>query len=177
MVVEGIGWGAGDLEMPDRPNLLRLVLGRRAAPAGLVEQIETNLDDLNPELAGHLLDRLLAAGARDAWFVPVHMKKQRPGLLVGALADRGRVAAVEEVLLRESSAIGLRRFPVARHVLDRRVEMVTTPFGEVPVKVAFRGDEVLNAAPEHDACVALAQRAGVPLKTIYQHAVAAWIAR
>lgn len=180
MVVEGIGWGAGDLSLHDRPNLLRLVLGRAqdtAAEVEQVEQVETNLDDLNPELAGHLLERLLEAGALDAWFAPIQMKKQRPGLLVGALARRPRVAAVCEVLLRESSAIGLRHFPVARQRLDRRVERVVTPWGEVPMKVAFRGDEVLNAAPEYEACAEVARRAGIPLKQVYQHAVAAWVGR
>ncbi len=178
MVVDAVGWGAGDLELEDRPNLLRLVLGHTdPGDADGVVQIETNLDDLNPELAGHLLDRLLAAGALDAWLAPVQMKKQRPGLQVGALAREGVAAAVEETLLRHSSAIGLRRFPVSRQVLERRVERVVTPFGEVAIKVASRGGEVLNAAPEHDACAAVAEAAGVPLKEIYQHAVAAWLAR
>ncbi len=177
MVVEGVGWGAGDLSLEDRPNLLRLVLGRTADAASEVEQIETNLDDLNPELAGHLLERLLEAGALDAWFAPIQMKKQRPGLLVGALAERGLVSAVCEVLLTESSAIGLRHFPVARQRLDRRVESVTTPWGDVPMKVAFRGDAVLNAAPEYEACAEVARRSSVPLKQVYQHAVAAWLGR
>ncbi len=175
MVVEGVGWGAGDLSLEDRPNLLRLVLGRTDRADAAVEQIETNLDDLNPELAGHLLERLLEAGALDVWFAPVQMKKQRPGLLVGALATSGKIAAVCEVLLRESSAIGLRHFPVAREVLDRRIVQVSTPWGEVPVKVAYRGDDVLNAAPEYEACAAVARRAGVPLKQVYQHAVASWV--
>ena len=175
MVVEGVGWGAGDLSLEDRPNLLRLVLGRSEAADSAVEQIETNLDDLNPELTGHLLERLFEAGAKDAWFTPVQMKKQRPGVVVGALAERSRIAAVCEVLLRESSAIGLRHFPVTREKLDRRTVRVATPWGEVPVKLAHRGPEVLNAAPEYEACAALARGAGVPLKLVYQHAIAAWV--
>lgn len=175
MTVDGVGWGAGDMSFEDRPNLLRLVLGREARAGAEVHQVESNLDDLNPELAGHLLERLLEVGAIDVWFIPVQMKKQRPGLQVGALATAATLGAVTETLLRESSAIGLRHFPVGREVLDRRFVRVSTPWGEVPVKVAFRGAEVLNAAPEYEACAALARSAGVPLKRVYQHAVAAWV--
>ncbi|MCA9537304.1 MAG: nickel pincer cofactor biosynthesis protein LarC [Myxococcales bacterium] len=177
MVVEGVGWGAGDADFDDRPNLLRVVLGRAEPAETACTVIEANLDDLNPELAGHLLDRLLHAGALDAWFVPVHMKKNRPGIIVGALADRGHAAAVEELLLAESSAIGLRRFPVTRHKLDRSVHEVGTPFGNVLIKIAYRGDQIVNIAPEYEACAAVARTAGVPLKTVYQHAIAAWLDR
>jgi len=173
MVVEGVGWGAGNADFPDRPNLLRIVLGRTEPEAARCTVIESNLDDCTPELAGYLLERLFEAGALDAWFVPIHMKKSRPGFTVGALADAGRAAAVEEVLLAESTAIGLRRFPVTRLKLDRRHRTVQTPFGPVTVKVAHRGGEVLNVAPEFEACRALARAAGVPLKLVYQHAVAA----
>lgn len=177
MVIERVGFGAGDLDLDDRPNLLRLVLGRTdpAAPDCFV--VETNVDDLSPEIAGYLLERLFEVGARDAWFVPLHMKKDRPGFLVGALADRATRGAVEETLLSESSAIGLRSYPVARRVLDRSSETVETPFGPVPVKVAREGDRILNAAPEYEACRAIAREAGVPLKTVYQHAVAAFVLR
>jgi uncharacterized protein (DUF111 family) len=151
-------------------------MGRTEPAASACQVVETNLDDLSPELAGHLMDRLFEVGALDVWFVPLHMKKNRPGLLVGALAEAGRVAAVEEVLLTESSAIGLRRYPVSRHKTDRHHIQVSTAFGPVPVKVAPRGAEVLNAAPEFEACRTLARAAGVPLKVVYQHAVAAFVA-
>ena len=105
------------------------------------------------------------------------MKKNRPGLLVGALAEVGRAAGVEAVLLAESTAIGLRRDPVTRQVLDRRFERVETPFGEVAVKVAIQNGKVVNFAPEYADCAARAQAAGVPLKQVYQHAVAAWLER
>ncbi len=177
MVIEATGWGAGDSDFEDRPNLLRLVLGRTDPAEAACTQIETNLDDLNPELAGYLLERLFEAGALDAWFVPLHMKKSRPGILVGALADQGRRAAVEQVLFAESSAIGMRSFAVTRRKLGRRHAIVETPFGPVPVKVAEGVGAPPNVAPEYEACAALARAAGVPLKSIYQHAVAAWLAR
>lgn len=175
MVVEGIGWGAGNADFPDRPNLLRLVIGRTEPEEARCAVIESNLDDCPPELAGHLLDRLFEAGALDAWFAPIHMKKNRPGFTVGALADAGRAAAVEEVLLTESTAIGLRRFPVTRLKLDRTTRRVETPFGAVAVKVARRNGQVVNAAPEYEDCRRLAREAGVPLKLVYQHAVAAFV--
>ena len=176
MVVEATGWGAGDADFEDRPNLLRLVLGRGlpATDAGPYTVLEANLDDASPELAGYLLERLLAVGARDAWFAPLVMKKGRPGFMVGALADAARRAAVEDVLLAESTTLGLRRHAVSRLELDRACEAVDTPFGPVPVKVGRRGGQVVNVAPEHEACAALARAAGVPLKTVYQQAVAAY---
>lgn len=177
MVVEGVGWGAGNADFPDRPNLLRVVLGRSEPEAARCVVIESNLDDCPPELAGHLLDRLFEAGARDAWFAPIHMKKNRPGFTVGALADAGRAAAVEEALLAESTAIGLRRFPVTRLKLARRQQRVETPYGPVTIKVAHRGGRVINAAPEYEDCRRVARQAGVPLKAVYQHAVAAFVGR
>jgi uncharacterized protein (TIGR00299 family) protein len=177
MTVERVGWGAGNADFPDRPNLLRLVLGRTDPADAECTVIEANVDDMTPEIAGYLLERLFEAGAKDAWFVPLHMKKNRPGLLVGALCEGGRRAAVEDVLLSESSAIGLRRFPVTRLKLDRAHVTVGTPFGEVPVKVARRDGKVVNAAPEYEACARLARERGVPLKTVYQHAIAAYLAR
>ncbi|MCB9534781.1 MAG: nickel pincer cofactor biosynthesis protein LarC [Myxococcales bacterium] len=177
MVVEGTGWGAGDADFPDRPNLLRLVLGRTEPAEAACTQIETNLDDFSPELAGYLMERLFEAGALDAWFVPLQMKKGRPGIQVGALADDGHRAAVEQTLLAESSAIGLRAFPVTRRKLDRRHDTVETPFGPVPVKVATGHGGAANVAPEYEACARLARAAGVPLKIVYQHAVAAWVGR
>ncbi len=192
LTVAAVGWGAGDRELPDRPNLLRAIAGRSAveqpAFAGLAETeveagageravvIEANLDDLTPELAAPLIEALLAAGARDAWLAPVVMKKGRPGLLVGALADPERRAAVEAALFRDSSTIGVRAHAVERTVLPRRIVEVETPFGRVPVKVAG-GGEAINAAPEFEACRALACQHGVPTKRVWAEAIAAFYRR
>ncbi len=172
--VAGVGWGAGTRDLPDRPNLLRAVAGRPEAPAAdeRAVVVEANLDDQSPELVATLIERLLAAGARDAWLQPVLMKKGRPGVIVGALADAERRAAVEAALLRESSTIGVRSHTVERAVLERRTVEVETPWGPLPVKVAGDGAD-LNAAPEFEACRALAERAGVPLKRVYAEAIAA----
>ncbi|MCK6572788.1 nickel pincer cofactor biosynthesis protein LarC [Myxococcota bacterium] len=183
MTVEGVGLGAGNADFPDRPNLLRLVLGTRGGGATLAPDghdalvIEANIDDTTPEVAGFLLERLFEAGARDAWFVPLHMKKSRPAFMVGALVDHSRAAQVEAVLLTESSSIGLRRHPVTRAVLDRRTERVDTPFGPVTVKLAYRDGVRVNLAPEYEDCARLAREKKVALKDVYQHAIAAYLAR
>ena len=180
MTVERVGFGAGNADFPDRPNLLRLVLGDRGAGApleGTCHVVEANLDDLSPEIAGFLLERLFEVGARDAWFVPLHMKKNRPGFLVGALVDHARSALVEAVLLTESSTLGLRRYPVSRLVLERRSERVDTPWGAVNVKLAYRDGVRVNVAPEYEDCVRLARGKNVALKDVYQHAIAAFLTR
>lgn len=175
--VEGIGWGAGTLDLPDRPNLLRLILGETADAPSDCAVIETNVDDMTPELAGYLIDGLFAAGALDAWFTPIVMKKNRPGIMIGSLAPLDAQAGIEALLLTESTAIGLRSHRVARTVLPRRQETVMTPFGPVQLKVAGVGEGPANVAPEYESCRQLARASGMPLKVIYQHAIAAWIAR
>lgn len=174
--VIGTGWGAGDRELADRPNLLRIVAGRRPVEVAAAEYsvIEANIDDMTPEMAGALIDILLAAGARDAWITPVLMKKGRPGWMVAALADGRAALRVETALLRESTTIGLRRHVVERSELERRMIEVTTPYGAVPIKLAVRGGAVWNAAPEFESCRKLAVEQGVPLKRVLAAALAAY---
>jgi pyridinium-3,5-bisthiocarboxylic acid mononucleotide nickel chelatase len=172
-----VGWGAGDADLADRANVLRLVLSRPAAAsagaAGLW-RVEATVDDLSAELAAHALERVLAAGAVDGWWTAVTMKKGRPGLQLTALAPATGRDAVIAAILDETTTIGVRFDPVERHVLAREVVAVETPFGPIPIKVARDGDRIVNAAPEFEDCRAAAARAGVPLKAIYAAAVAAW---
>ena len=180
MRVVGVGWGAGDRELGDRPNLLRVVAGVRAplADAAIdeVAVVEANIDDMNPELCEPLLEALFAAGAVDAWFTPIVMKKSRPALTVAALCPPSVRDAVAAALLRESTTIGVRFSTRERHVLPRRLVDVDTPWGKVPVKVAGDGDAA-NAAPEYEACRQLAAAAGVPVKRVYLAALAAFFRR
>ncbi|MBM4377239.1 MAG: nickel pincer cofactor biosynthesis protein LarC [Deltaproteobacteria bacterium] len=177
---ERIGLGAGKATFADRPNLLRVVLGtptaREPAPTHVV--LEANVDDLTGELAGHAIAALMAAGALDAWALPVTMKKGRPGLVVSALARRLDAAAVERAMLRETSTLGVRRTEVSRVELERVSIDVTTRFGLIPVKVS-RGDspDLEHAKPELDACVKAATEHGVPLRLVVEEAVAAYRAR
>ncbi|MSP61987.1 MAG: nickel pincer cofactor biosynthesis protein LarC [Myxococcales bacterium] len=181
--VAAVGWGAGDRELPDRPNLLRVILGQSRAATeteATVERavvIEANIDDMSPELAAPLVEALLLAGARDAWLQPIVMKKGRPALLVGAIAAPERRAAVEAALFRESTTLGVRAHEVERAVLARRIVEVETPFGKVAVKVAGPVGGELNVAPEYEACRAVAARAGVPVKRVFAEALAAWYRR
>jgi len=139
----------------------------------MVSVIEATLDDLQPEIAPHLLERLLAAGARDAFFTPVQTKKGRPGLVLTALVDPPRREAVISVLFSESTTLGVRITEAERETLDRRVVSVETPWGTVGLKLGMRGGTVVNRAPEFEDCRRVAEEAGVPLKEVYREALVA----
>jgi uncharacterized protein (TIGR00299 family) protein len=172
-----VGWGAGDMELPDRANVVRLTVSRpveRAAADGAMWRLEAYLADASPELCAYALDRVLAAGAVDAWWTPVTMKKGRPALVLTALAPATARDAVISVILAETTTIGVRFDPVERCVLDRALVSVDTAFGPITVKVARDAGRVVNAAPEFEDCRRAAERAGVPLKDVYAAAIAAW---
>ena len=169
-----IGYGAGDRDLPDRPNVLRAMLYEPAASAETVLIVEANLDDMNPEWVEPLMEALFHAGARDAWVAPITMKKGRPALKVGALCTEANREGVASAILRESTSIGVRFWPVARRVLDRELVRVKTRYGEVDVKVASEGGRIVNIAPEYESCRAAAARAGVPIKELYAAAIAAY---
>lgn len=176
--VERVGYGAGTRELPDRPNVLRLVLGSVATAAArdAVVVLEATIDDMNPELYEHVLERLLAAGARDAFLAPVVMKKSRPGTLLRVLCDPGDRERLAGLIFSETSTIGLRWTTWERLVLPRELRTVTTPYGAVAVKIARAPDGTVNVAPELDACRRLATERGVPLKLVHQAALAAALA-
>jgi pyridinium-3,5-bisthiocarboxylic acid mononucleotide nickel chelatase len=177
MRVVAVGWGAGDRQLADRPNLLRVVAGvRDSATTDEIVVVEANIDDMNPELCEPLLEALFAAGAVDAWFTPIIMKKSRPALMVAALAPAAMRDAVAQALLRESTTIGVRFSVMTRTVLPRRLVSVDTPWGAISVKVAGDGDAV-NAAPEYEDCRRAAAAAGVPVKRVYLAALAAFFRR
>jgi uncharacterized protein (TIGR00299 family) protein len=168
-----IGWGAGDAELADRPNVTRVVLIETAgAAADQVIQIDANVDDMSPELCAPALDAAFAAGALDAWWTPIAMKKGRPALLLSALATPGGRDAVVAAILRETTTIGVRFAPRDRVVLPRRSVEVDTPYGVIAVKLA--GEPVVNAAPEFDGCAAAAAKHGVPVKVVFAAAIAAY---
>ena len=179
MRIEAVGWGAGERTLPDRPNLLRILVGEPVGSVGGDEVVvlETTIDDLSPQLYEHVLERLLEAGARDAFLVPVIMKKSRPGTMLRVLAapaDRDRLAAI---VFAETSTIGLRYTTWRRFVLPREERTVETPYGPVRVKVSRAPDGTPNVAPEFDDCRRLATARGVPLKLVHQAALVAALAR
>jgi uncharacterized protein (DUF111 family) len=176
---ERVGFGAGTRELPDRPNLLRVVLGTR--PAGAVDAgpaasthvvLEANVDDMTGELAAHAIEALLAAGALDAWATPITMKKGRPALTLSALAAAEREGAVASALLAETTTLGVRRVPVTRTERPRRSITVTTPFGPISVKVSEGPFGPPQIKPEFDECAAAARTHGVPVREVIAAALA-----
>jgi uncharacterized protein (DUF111 family) len=162
--------------LADRPNLLRIAIGRALASAPGHDDVivlETTIDDSSPQLFEHVIDRLLVAGAKDVFLVPVVMKKSRPAVMLRVLAapaDRDRLATI---VFAETSTIGLRYTTWSRLVLPREETTVDTPWGRVRVKVATAPDGTRNVAPEYEDCRRVALDAAVPLKRVLQAAVAA----
>ncbi len=174
--IEKTGHGAGSRETQGRPNVLRLIVGEeaRSPAAERILVLETELDDAAPQLLGPLLDGLLAAGALDAFFTPVQMKKSRPGVLVTVLAPPDRREAIEELLFRETTTLGVRRQEWDRTALERETATVATAYGAVRVKIGRRRGVVYNAWPEFEDCQRVAAEAGVAVKEVLAAALVAW---
>jgi pyridinium-3,5-bisthiocarboxylic acid mononucleotide nickel chelatase len=175
MRLEKTGHGAGTRDTPQRPNVLRILVGEEDAAAGdRVLVLEAELDDASPQLLGALLERLLEMGVRDAYLTPVQMKKSRPGVLITVLAAFEQQRAVEELLFRETTTLGVRRHECERTILDREIVSVPTAYGSIGVKVGRMGGAVLNAQPEFEDCRRAAQTAGVPVKEVLAAAIVAY---
>ena len=140
-----------------------------------VTRIETNLDDVSPQILGAVMQQLFAAGALDVWFTPIQMKKNRPGVMLSALSDEATVPALTDLIFAETTAFGLRVEKIHRLKLARRFETVRTRYGEIIVKIGMKGTRVMQLAPEFESCLAAAELAGVPLREV--HAVALETAR
>jgi uncharacterized protein (TIGR00299 family) protein len=172
-----IGYGAGTVRWPDRPNLVRLTLGESVVPAAGREElvvVECNLDDGSGQLVARAIELALQAGALDAWAAPLTMKKGRPGLLLGALCEPARQEAVARVLLTETTTLGVRLTRVERQALARELVEVPTRYGTVRVKVARLEGRVVNAQPEYEDCEARSREQGVPVKEVLAEAASAW---
>lgn len=175
MRVGKIGYGAGTRNPKDFPNVLRLSIGESAgATHSAVAVIETALDDLSPQVLAHVTEKALELGALDVMTTAVHMKKNRLGTLITILADDAQVSALEDLLLRETSTLGVRIHHERRSCLERAHSTVATPYGDVRIKLGSRNGEVLNAAPEFEDCRAAAARHSVPVKLVIQAAMAAY---
>jgi uncharacterized protein (TIGR00299 family) protein len=177
MRIEAIGYGAGDRDVKETPNVLRILRGERTeAPAGeRVVQIECEIDDMNPQLFGPLMDHLVEAGALDVFYAAVQMKKNRPGTLVTVVAPPARREAIAAVLFAHSTTIGVRYQEMQRDMLEREIRSIDTPLGPVRFKVATRAGRVLNAAPEFDDCAKIAAERGLPIKEVQAIATRAWL--
>jgi uncharacterized protein (TIGR00299 family) protein len=180
MRLSKIGYGAGDRDPKETPNVLRILQGDRTSPlappasgSDVVVTIESEIDDMNPQLFGPLMDRLFAGGALDVFYTSVQMKKGRPGTLVTVLARPASRDALTDVLFRESTTIGVRYREMERCCLERTIETVETEYGPVRFKVASRDGRELNASPEFDDCDRLAAEHGVSIKTVQAAAMRA----
>jgi uncharacterized protein (TIGR00299 family) protein len=190
--VQAVGYGAGARDFKDRPNVLRVVVGETVAEgpqageaAGGVEPragaptrvtvIEAEIDDMSPQLFGLVMERLLAEGALDVFYTSVQMKKNRPGTLLTVIAPPGARERLSAVIFRETTTLGVRYRESEREVLDRDTVIVETAAGPIPIKVARRDGQVLNAAPEFDDCVRAAAASGRPVKEVQALAVRAFL--
>ena len=169
MTIEKIGYGAGEREFPDRPNLLRVLLGERGPAWGHDEMLvlETNIDDMNPEIYDYVLDRLFAAGARDVSLSPIQMKKNRPGTLLRIIGEPSTRDRLAEIIFKETSTIGIRYYPVKRLVLKRVPLRLKTRFGSVWVKMIEEPDGEKRIVPEYEELKKLAEVKKIPLKWLY----------
>ena len=176
MKIEKIGYGLGTRDDGPRPNVLRALLGEckdtSEAEIDEIIQIETNLDDLSPELAGAAMERLFAAGALDVFFTAAQMKKNRPGFVLTVLCSEEKSSELARILLTETTAFGVRMHRAQRLKLRREFQERETPYGPVRIKLGFLGDELVQAVPEYESCREVARRAGVSVKDVH---VAAWI--
>ncbi len=177
MELEAIGYGAGTKSLPGRPNVLRVLLGQQTSVPGDEMVVEANIDDMSPEIYDHLLSRLFAQGAHDAWLTPIIMKKSRPAVTLTVLCHEAKLETLERIIFEETTTIGLRRHPVTRRKLPRKHETVSTAYGQVRIKIAGEGGEPWTVSPEHDDCRRCAEQKKVPLKEVYHAAMAAWRGR
>jgi len=178
MAVDKVGYGAGDRDDPITPNVLRVLIGRDAeqtvAHGDRVTVIECEIDDMNPQIFGVVMERLYAAGALEVFYTSVQMKKNRPGTLLTVVAAPEKRAQMTDVIFRETTTIGLRHYDVDRECLEREIVTVDTPIGAVRFKIARRDGRVLNAVPEFDDCAKLAGEKNLSVKEVQAIAIKAY---
>jgi len=173
--IDKIGYGAGSREFPDHANVLRLTIGEMQTSSLVTSEtvsiLEANIDDLNPQIFGYVLDRLFEEGALDAFAIPVQMKKSRPGMLLTVLCKQEDANKVSGVIFRETTTLGVRQREEKRHVLARKFITVATRWGTVRIKLGSMNGAVTNYAPEYEDCRRIATEHHVPLKTVMQEAI------
>ena len=170
------GYGLGSRDLPERANVLRAILAEKIVSSGperLVE-VQVTIDDMTPELLGAAIEKIREAGATEAFFSPVQMKKSRPGILLTALCRPDQLADLQEIILRHTSTFGVRYREVDRLALDRTFVSVNTQYGAVAIKLGMLRGEVIQVAPEFEDCRKAAEKAGMPIKTVYDAALQAY---
>jgi uncharacterized protein (TIGR00299 family) protein len=182
MRIEKSGYGAGSRDFPGHPNVVRITIGEAASnslaaktASQTITVLEANLDDLNPQVFGYVMDRLFEEGALDAFAMPVQMKKNRPGTLLTVLCKPEDAGKLAQIIFTETTSLGVRRRDEMRQTLARRWEKVDTTWGEVRIKIASMNGTVTNYAPEYEDCRRIAAEHHVPLKTVMGEAVEAYV--
>ena len=182
MKIEKSGYGAGTRDFPGHPNVVRITVGEAASNAlaaktasETITVLEANLDDMNPQVFGYVMDRLFEEGALDAFVMPVQMKKNRPGSLLTVLCKPEDASRLTQLVFSETTTLGVRRRDEMRQTLARRWESVRTPWGEVRIKIASMNGTVTNYAPEYEDCRRIAAEHHVPLKKVIQEAARAYL--
>ena len=170
MEIEGTGYGIGDRSFKEIPNILRLIIGKRTGNTERLIIVETNMDDMNPQIYEYLMSRLFKNGALDVFLMPIQMKKGRPAILLKVLCPENKKGNIIDTIFEETTTIGVRTYEVERHCLERRIENVSTPYGKVRVKVAERNGKVLNIQPEYEDCKEIAEKKKLPLKEVMDSA-------
>jgi uncharacterized protein (DUF111 family) len=172
MKIDRIAYGAGDRDFPGAPNVLRLLLGELTDSYAEDRStiIETNIDDMNPQLYGHIMEKLLSQGAQDVYLTPIIMKKGRPAMLLSVLTEDARTEAMLDVIFRETTSIGVRIVASGRKKLRREIRHVDTPYGRIRIKISKRNDEIMTVTPEYEDCKKIADQRQVPVKTVMEEA-------
>jgi len=176
MTIDRIGYGAGQRDLEEQPNVLRLLVGTMAdrAEAETAWVLETNLDDISGQVIGYTTAQLCDAGALDVYTTAIQMKKNRPGVKISVLCRADDIERLEAILFAQTTTLGIRRWPVSRHVLERRAHRVDTPWGPIEGKIGWLADGQPRFAPEFEACRLAADQHGVPLRTVFETALRAF---
>lgn len=166
MRIEKTGYGIGDKSFEEIPNILRVVIGKgEACPERLIV-LETNIDDMNPQIYDYLMSRLFKKGALDVFLIPIQMKKGRPAILLKALCNENKKDMLMNIIFEETTTIGIRSYEVDRRCLERNIKEVSTPYGKVKVKVSEKDGKLINIQPENEDCKKVAEKKNIPLKEV-----------
>ena len=170
MVVEKIGYGAGNREIESWPNIMRIWLGDDKNKPGETDLIlmETNIDDMNPQIYGYLMEKLFAEKAIDAWLTPIQMKKNRPATMLSVIVPTQLESRITELLMKETTTLGIRVRPIFRHIAAREIVQVESSLGRVSVKIKQFNNQLLDISPEYDDCRQIAIEKEMPLREVYR---------
>jgi pyridinium-3,5-bisthiocarboxylic acid mononucleotide nickel chelatase len=170
MVIEKVGYGAGTREFENWPNVMRIWLGEDKQKSGDTDLIlmETNIDDMNPQIYGYLMEKLFSEQAIDAWLTPIQMKKNRPATMLSVIAPSDLESRLTELLMKETTTLGIRVRPIFRHIAAREIVQIESSLGRVRVKIKKFNNELLDISPEYDDCRQIAIEKEIPLREVYR---------